>query len=667
MSSYPSIYFKLLKNRLIPPGELKAAVTEFCEKIAASSSSGEKNSVGKRLDILYRDDDSSENEASFLLATERRRETETHSDETDFILDNEDETDSTISSLDSETPAEADPRPEVETIAADELDKKFLAELELEGLLNHWQVTQLLHARTRFHLGQYRIVDSLGAGGYGYVFLARTKADPSNVGVSDSSGRRPYDVAVKVLPRSESNPRRLARFLREIEINRQLNHPNIVRFIDAAEDGKVHFAVYEYMDGKTARQLDHQTIPVDGPTAGYVIYETAKALFYLHQKGFIHRDIKPGNILFSKEGDVKLGDLGLATSLVGGSFTPRLGSVAEAPDELDASGRQIAGTSDYLSPDQIRHPTRPNLLWDIYSLGCAFYFLVTGIVPFPSGSAHQKLSAHLKSDAPDPKMFNQGLSWELSRLIREMMDKDPKKRPVDAEEVCRRLKPHIGTKNDLKEFLKRRKSVDKINKLVFPKKEFNWNELFTDDSEFLAVVNPFADGKKTPHVTDSAPKTTDSAVKTADSAPNVTDSDVKTAEAGGRSESFSSSNGERPENGDSSRSAEIQEMKTDEFSVLTDAASLPESPFGEKSAVPSRTSGFSPLATLSVPPVLPLDGTDSSDSADSPSSLIDSGESLRPLEKRIRFYEATVTVLKWSLIPLAAAFLVLLFFWRTRS
>ena len=337
----------------------------------------------------------------------------------------------------------------------EEFDDAFLAFLERDALLNRWQISQLKKGRSRFRLGGYRVIDSLGSGGYGYVFLARTDADPSNFGVAESDGHRPYDRAIKTLIHSERHgPRAVERFRRENEINRLFLHPNLVRLLDSGEDAKVDYAVYEYMDGKSAFQLVAKTERLPGRTAAYIVSETAKGLFHLHQHGFIHRDIKPGNILFSRRGEVKLGDLGLAVPMDTEKFRPLLGSHL---DDYRGEGgtSRLAGTSDYLSPDQIRSPGTPNVLWDIYSLGCTFFFLVAGFVPFPSGNSHQKLHAHLLAEAPDPKMYSPELPWDVARLISAMMDKDPAGRPASAEEVIKSLAPYAaGGREELKRLLK---------------------------------------------------------------------------------------------------------------------------------------------------------------------------------------------------------------------
>ncbi|MBQ3387735.1 MAG: serine/threonine protein kinase [Thermoguttaceae bacterium] len=338
----------------------------------------------------------------------------------------------------------------------EQLDRDFLEFLVAEGALNRWQVSQLQQGRTRFRLGNYRIIDTLGSGGYGYVFLARTDSDTSNFNAADSNGKRPYDYAVKTLIRSEKHGQRaVERFRRESEINRLFVHPNLVRLREADEDGNVCYAVYEYMDGQSAFQLVTNQKRLSGRAASYIISETAKGLFHLHQYGFIHRDVKPGNILFTRGGEVKLGDLGLAAPMNAEKFRPLLGPNPDDFRDDNPNSARVAGTSDYLPPDQILSPNTPNVSWDIYSLGCTFFFLVAGFVPFPSGTSHQKLHAHLLSEAPDPKMYSPELPWEVARLISAMMDKNPENRPATAEEVFKALAPFAaGGRSELKTLLK---------------------------------------------------------------------------------------------------------------------------------------------------------------------------------------------------------------------
>jgi serine/threonine protein kinase len=239
-------------------------------------------------------------------------------------------------------------------------DRQLADRLVEMRLLNAWQAKQLLDGRTKFNLGPYSIIDSIGQGGVGQVFKAR-------------HGKMGRTVAVKVLPRDKSTPQAVANFTREIRALFRLNHPRLVAALDAGQDGNVYYLVTEYVPGMDLRKLIRQQGPLDVPTAASIISQVAEGLEYAHAQGIIHRDVKPGNVLVSPDGEAKLSDLGFASPL-------------DSSLESDPRYGKIAGTADYLSPDQIRDPRRPAPAWDIYSLGCTLYYAVTGKVPFPGGT-----------------------------------------------------------------------------------------------------------------------------------------------------------------------------------------------------------------------------------------------------------------------------------------
>jgi serine/threonine protein kinase len=295
-----------------------------------------------------------------------------------------------------------------------------LAEKLVElGRLNAWQSKQLLQGRTKFNLGPYWMIDSIGRGGMGQVFKARHE-------VLDRV------VAVKVLPRSKSTPESVADFTREIQVLAKLDHPNLVRALDAGEDGNVCYLVTEYVPGTDLRKLVRRHGPMSMQAAAGVISQVAAGLQHAHEQGMVHRDVKPGNVLVTASGNAKLSDLGLASPLGG-----------DARD--DARFGKIVGTADYLSPDHIQAPWNPTPAWDIYSLGCTLYYAVTGKVPFPGGTIADKVRAARELRPLDPRRLNAALTVPFVELMADMMAKDPAERIQTAGAVIARLAPWVGT------------------------------------------------------------------------------------------------------------------------------------------------------------------------------------------------------------------------------
>lgn len=287
-----------------------------------------------------------------------------------------------------------------------------LAEKLIEmGLLNRWQADQMLQGHWDFRLGPYKLIDSLGYGGMGQVF----KAEHTIMG---------RVVAVKVLPRSKSTPDAIANFHREVRMQAQLDHENLVRAHDAGFDKQVHFLVTEYVPGTDLRKLVRREGAL-GMTAGAsIIMQAARGLEYAHKRNLLHRDIKPGNILVTPDGKAKVSDLGLASF-----FTE---------DRVDDPRKnKVVGTADYTAPEQIENPGMASISSDIYSLGCTLYYAVTGKVPFPGGSHREKWKAHRTKTPIDPRRLNGELSAEFCKFIEFLMAKQPEKRPASAAEVAR--------------------------------------------------------------------------------------------------------------------------------------------------------------------------------------------------------------------------------------
>lgn len=292
------------------------------------------------------------------------------------------------------------------------------------GLLTTWQAGMLLRGKHKgFQLGKYRLLDEIGSGGMSRVYLAEHVL----------MRRR---VAIKVLPPARvDDSSYLARFRREAEAIAQLDHPNIVRAFDIDQEGNTHYFVMEYIEGKDFLQLVKQEGPVEYRQAAEYIVQVADALHHAHQAGLIHRDIKPGNCLVERGGTVKLLDLGLAKFAQ--DTRPSLTLMHE---------ENVLGTADYLAPEQARNSHNVDHRADIYSLGCTFYFLLTGHAPFPTGSLSERLMKHQRAEPADIRLDRPDVPQPLVDICTHMMQKSAEKRYQDAGEVAKDLRDWLEGK-----------------------------------------------------------------------------------------------------------------------------------------------------------------------------------------------------------------------------
>jgi serine/threonine protein kinase len=296
-------------------------------------------------------------------------------------------------------------------------DDQLAMHLIDSGALNSWQVDQLKSGRTKFTLGPYRVIDSLGQGGMGQVF----KAEHSLMG---------RVVAIKVLPLHKSTPEAIAYFTREMRAHAQLDHDNLVRAFDAGRDGNVYYLVTEFVPGTDLRKLVKRRGQLSMPEAASIIAQAARGLQFAHDKGMIHRDVKPANILVTPDGRAKVSDVGLASFL-------------DVENESDPRAGRIVGTADYLSPEHVRAPYQVGIASDIYSLGCTLFFAVTGQTPFPGGTTPQKARRHCEEPPPSATSINDEVSIEFSNVIGRMLEKDPTRRISSSALVADALSPWL--------------------------------------------------------------------------------------------------------------------------------------------------------------------------------------------------------------------------------
>jgi serine/threonine protein kinase len=298
------------------------------------------------------------------------------------------------------------------------------------GLLTRFQAERVLAGRTAgFLLGQYRILEQIGRGGMGRVF----KAEHLTMA---------RIVALKVLsPGLLGSERARELFLREVRAAAQLVHPNIVTAYDANEVDGRFFLVLEFVDGPNLDQLVRKQGPLSVGLACDYVRQVAVGLQRAHALGMVHRDIKPANILAQRHGVsedspglVKISDFGLARLQTPGTAT----NASHNAGTILTRDNTVMGTPDYLSPEQARSLHKTDIRSDLYSLGCTFYFLLTGQPPFPGSNSLEKLIRH-STETPAPVgQFRNDVPAPVLDIVTRLLAKDPRDRfqtPNDLEAV----------------------------------------------------------------------------------------------------------------------------------------------------------------------------------------------------------------------------------------
>jgi serine/threonine-protein kinase len=308
-------------------------------------------------------------------------------------------------------------------IATQYADSRALAsELLARNWLTAFQADQLLQGRgDELLLGPYRLLDRLGEGGMGQVFKARHQL-------------MNRIVAIKIIPRDRvSSPEAVTRFYQEVRAVAKLSHPNIIIAHDFSQAGETHFLVMEHVEGIDLARLVQQSGPLSIPMGCDCIRQAALGLQHAHEKGLVHRDIKPGNLMVARPNPaeppvIKILDFGLA----------RQDSENTAGTRLTQVGT-IVGTVDYMAPEQAENARTADIRADIYSLGCSLFYLLTGQPPFPGETTVERLSARLEGRPTPIRVLRPEMPEGLERVLRMMLARDPARRFQTPAEVAAAL------------------------------------------------------------------------------------------------------------------------------------------------------------------------------------------------------------------------------------
>jgi serine/threonine protein kinase len=297
--------------------------------------------------------------------------------------------------------------------------------------LTEWQSKQLLKGQSGLVLQHYQLLNPVGRGGMGHVFRGR------NAKTGDV-------VAVKVMARKlTGNKTLVSRFRREIRATSQLQSSHIVRTLDAGRVGKIDFMVMEYVNGDQVDRIATRLGRVPVGMACDIIRQVAAGLQHAHERKMVHRDIKPGNMMVHWEdsgaGIVKLMDMGLVLLMAD-----------DAEEKTVTRAGQVMGTPDYMSPEQGWDTSQVDIRSDIYSLGCTFFRLLTGQIPFHGTNPLQVLSQRLQRDAPSVLTVCDDIPSDVADVVSKMTARNPDERyhtPADLvaalEPLCEPLKRQV--------------------------------------------------------------------------------------------------------------------------------------------------------------------------------------------------------------------------------
>src|SRR6478609_9398271 len=254
--------------------------------------------------------------------------------------------------------------------------------------------------------GRYELHRRVGRGGMAEVYLARDR-------LLDRL------VAIKILfPEFATDPSFVARFRREAQAAANLNHPNIVGVYDWGKERGTYYIVMEYVDGQTVSEIIRNDGPIEPKRAAGIAADVAAALGFAHRKGVVHRDVKPGNVLITKTGEVKVADFGIARAMT-----------ASSEENLTQTG-SVMGTATYFSPEQAQGKA-VDARSDLYSLGVVLYEMASGKPPFSADSPVAIAYKHVQEPIPSLAERVPDIPEDYEAITLRALEKDPDDRYAD--------------------------------------------------------------------------------------------------------------------------------------------------------------------------------------------------------------------------------------------